>query len=65
MTSLKNDALAFKDFSLCLESFRKVHLQFNKHFYNYRWTSLYAMDVSQKKLAYNEFAYNESNRKPK
>jgi len=35
------------------------------HYALYRQTSLYAIDASQTKLAYNEFAYNESNRKPK
>ncbi len=33
--------------------------------YEYSRTSLYAIDPFQTKLAYNEFAYNESNRKPK
>ncbi len=30
----------------------------------YWWTSLYAKDKAQEILAYNEFAYNESNTKP-
>ena len=34
------------------------------HRLTYRRTSLYSIDASQTKLAYNEFAYKESNSKP-